>query len=248
METNSLHISLIAEKIGSFGPLTITNSLLTTWLVMVGLIIFSLMITKKLSLIPSTGQAIAEFMIDGLYQLFSTVLHEKSKVFFPLLATFFVFIIFTNWVGLLPGIGSIGLYEIEEGRKVFVPLFRAGTADLNMTLSLALIAVLAIQYSGLKSLGLNYFKKFLNFSNPVYFFVGILELISEISKIISFAFRLFGNIFAGEVLLTVIAFLMPLFAPLPFIGLELFVGFIQALVFSMLTAVFLSVSISKTEH
>ena len=168
------------------------------------------------------------------------------------MGTLFIFIIFLNWFGLLPGVGTIGFYEIEEGHevaeKVFVPLFRAGSADLNTTLALALISVVSIQISGIKTLGKEYIGRFFNFKNPIYFFVGILELISEFSKIISFAFRLFGNIFAGEVLLTVIAFLIPVIAPLPFLGLELFVGFIQALVFSMLTSVFLSLATTKSEH
>jgi len=137
----------------------------------------------------------------------------------------------------------------ETASTKLVPLFRGATADLNTTLAIALIAVFSIQYFGLKSLGLGYLKKFFNFSDPIMFGVGLLEIVSEFSRIISFAFRLFGNIFAGEVLLTVIAFLMPLFAPLPFLGLELFVGFIQALVFSMLTAVFLNMAtISHAEH
>ena len=130
----------------------------------------------------------------------------------------------------------------------FIPLFRGSTADLNTTLALALIAVVSIQYFGIRDLKLAYFKKFINLSNPIMFFVGILELISEVSKIISFAFRLFGNMFAGEVLLTVIGSLVPIIAPLPFPGLEIFVGFIQALVFSMLTAVFLSMAVSVQEQ
>lgn len=246
--TPNIHISLVAEKVGSFGFLPISNSLLTTWIVMAAILLFSISVSRKLALVPRSAQSMAEMVIDGLYQVFSSVVQERIKTFFPLLASLFIFIISINWVGLLPGMGTIGLYKIEEGHKVFVPLFRAGSADLNTTLALALIALLVIQYSGFKTFGAAYLKKFFNFSNPIYFFVGVLELISEFAKVISFSFRLFGNIFAGEVLLTVIAFLMPLFAPLPFLGLELFVGFIQALVFSMLTSVFLSVATSKTEH
>ena len=153
-----------------------------------------------------------------------------------------------NWVGLLPGVGTIGLNKLSEGHEKFIPLFRAGTADLNMTLALAFIAVLIIQYSGLRALGAGYLKRFINLKNPIYFFVGLLELMGEFTRVISFAFRLFGNIFAGEVLLTVIAFLMPILVPLPFMGLELFVGFIQALVFSMLTAAFLAQATAPSAH
>jgi F-type H+-transporting ATPase subunit a len=149
---------------------------------------------------------------------------------------------------LFPGFGTIGLEKIEEGHRAFIPLFRAGTADLNTTMAFALLSVLIIQLAGLKMLGLSYLKKFFIFNNPIMFFVGLLELMGEFTKIISFSFRLFGNIFAGEVLLTVIAFLMPIIAPIPFLGLELFVGFIQSVVFSMLTCVFLSVATTRSEH
>lgn len=142
---------------------------------------------------------------------------------------------------------SVVAEEVSEEHAEFVPLFRGATADLNTTLAIAIIAVIAVQYYGVRTLGAAYFKKFFNLSDPIMFGVGLLEIISEFSRIISFAFRLFGNIFAGEVLLTVIAFLMPLVAPLPFLGLELFVGFIQALVFAMLTAVFLNMATMSHE-
>lgn len=245
----AIHISITAEKLFTIGGiLPVTNSLLTSWIVMIFVLTFSLLATRNLSLIPGTLQSIAEMVVDGIYTLFHTVLHEKADLFFPLLASLFIFIICMNWVGLLPGIGTIGLKAIEAGHEKFIPLFRAGTADLNTTLALAAIAVVTIQYYGLKSLGFGYLKRFINFKNPIYFFVGILELMGELTKVISFAFRLFGNIFAGEVLLTVIAFLMPILVPLPFLGLELFVGFIQALVFSMLTAAFLAQATSPASH
>lgn len=133
--------------------------------------------------------------------------------------------------------------------EVFVPYLRAGTADLNTTIALALISMTMVQVNGVAFLGLSYFKKFFNFSSPIMFFVGILELISDFSKVISFAFRLFGNIFAGEVLLVVITFLTKVVVPMPFYGLELFVGFIQALVFVLLTTVFFNMAtISHDEH
>ncbi|OGG13014.1 ATP synthase F0 subunit A [Candidatus Gottesmanbacteria bacterium RIFCSPHIGHO2_01_FULL_39_10] len=243
---STLHISISAEKVFTiFDKIPITNSILTTWLVMAFLFIFSLFATRKLSLVPGHIQSLAEIIVEGLYGLYESVIGDKIKTYFPLLATLFIFIMFLNWAGLLPGVGTIGLEKIDGEHKEFIPLFRSGSADLNMTIALALIAFLVIQFTGIKNLGLSYFKKFLNFTNPINFFVGILELLSEFSKIISFAFRLFGNIFAGEVLLTVIAFLIPLIAPLPFLGLELFVGFIQALVFSMLTAAFISLAVAE---
>jgi F-type H+-transporting ATPase subunit a len=137
--------------------------------------------------------------------------------------------------------------KASHGEKIFVPLLRGATADLNTTIALAIIAFIAIQYFGFATLGFHYSKRFFNFSNPIMFFVGLLELVSDFSKVVSFAFRLFGNVFAGEVLLAVMAFLMPFIAPMPFLLLELFVGFIQALVFSTLTAVFINVAVAHEE-
>lgn len=255
------HISLTAEKIGSLFGLPITNSILMTWGVMLFLTLFAYGASHNITRVPSFLQSIAEIIVEGLYGLFKGVVGEHDiRTFFPLLATIFLFVIIANWGGLLPGVGTIGFRKEstvatqvthEETKKehgTFVPLLRGATADLNTTLAIAIIAVVSIQYFGVRSLGFSYFKKFINLKDPIMFGIGLLEIISEFSRIISFAFRLFGNIFAGEVLLTVIAFLMPLFVPLPFLGLELFVGFIQALVFSMLTAVFLNMATVSHEH
>ena len=139
--------------------------------------------------------------------------------------------------------------ETTHSGPVYVPLFRAGTADLNTTIALGLISIFMTQFFGFQFLHAGYLTKYFNFSSPIMFFVGILELISEFSKIISFAFRLFGNIFAGEVLLTVIMYLAGVIVPMPFYGLEIFVGFMQALVFSMLSVVFFNMAtLGHGEH
>lgn len=238
------HISLAAEKIGSILGFPITNALLTTWLVMGLLIFLALVTTHRLSLVPSYAQSLAELIVGGLHDFFTGVLGHHIQQAFPLLASLFLFIITANWVGLLPGVGTVGYFH---GRQEFTPLLRGATADLNTTLALAVVAVVAIQYFGFRTLGSRYGTRFVNLKSPIDLFVGLLEIISDVSKVISFAFRLFGNIFAGEVLLAVMAFLMPFIVPLPFLMLELFVGFIQALVFSMLTAVFLNVALSHED-
>lgn len=289
-----LEISLAAETITHIGSFPITNSLALTWLVMALLFGISIAASTSLKLVPSYGQSILESVIEGLYNFFESVVGHHVKALFPLIASFFIFILVSNWIGLLPGVGTIGFFhtrtsaelvaekqlvasqetggnsgsevatgELQQGvvatektepstenEKVepkFTPLFRGPTADLNTTIALALIAFMAIQYFGFKTLGFKYGSRFVNLKNPIMFFVGFLEIISDISKVISFAFRLFGNIFAGEVLLAVMAFLMPFIAPMPFLMLELFVGFIQALVFSTLTAVFVNVAIAHEE-
>jgi F-type H+-transporting ATPase subunit a len=262
-----LNISIAAEKIGQIWGLPITNSLLTTWLVMVVLILFTYFATRKISLVPSTVQSIAEMVVGGLHDFFTQIVGDKIESFFPLLASLFLFIITANWFGLLPGVGTVGFYETAAAEKTevvqsepsesatakpekveFVPLLRGATADINTTLALAIVAVVMIQYFGFAKAGFIYITRFIDLSNPINFFIGALEIVSEVSKIISFAFRLFGNVFAGEVLLAVMAFLMPFIAPLPFLTLELFVGFIQALVFSMLAAVFMTVAVAHGEH
>jgi len=240
------HISLAAETVTHLFTLPISNSLISTWSLLLFLSVFSIWVSCHLKLIPHRLQSAVEWFLEALLGLFASLLGaDLARKFLPLLGTFFIFIILSNWSGLLPGVGTIGIYpEPSE----FIPLFRAPTADLNTTLALAVVSIMSIQAAGLKGLGLNYLKKFFNFSSPVDFFVGLLEIISEISRMISFTFRLFGNIFAGEVLLAVVAFLIPLFVPIPFLGMELFVGFIQALVFAMLTATFLNLAVTKVGH
>ena len=238
------HISLAAEIVTRIAGFPISNALITTWLVMGILTILSYLVTRDMKLVPAGAQSIAELLIGGLYDFFSSVTGKYVREVFPLVASLFLFILVANWVGLLPGVGTVGLFHAQE----FTPLLRGATADLNPTVALALFTMVAIQYFGFKTSGMHYGKRFFNFTNPINFFLGVLELVSELSKVISFAFRLFGNIFAGEVLLAVMAFLMPFVVPLPFITMELFVGFIQALVFSMLTAVFLTVAVSHGEH
>jgi F-type H+-transporting ATPase subunit a len=239
-----IHISLAAEHLWDWGSLPVTNGLLTTWIVMALLLIFTFFATRKLSMIPSTIQLIAEMVIGGLYDFFSSVAGKYVKQFFPIVATLFIYILISNWLGLLPGVGTIGFPH--EGHPI-VPLLRSPMADLNTTIALALITVVAMQFFGFRNLGAHYTSRFISFKDPVSFAVGFLEIISDLSKITSFAFRLFGNIFAGEVLLAVMAFLMPFLVPLPFLAMELFVGVIQALVFSMLAAAFFTVAASHEE-
>lgn len=237
-----MEISLAAEQIGHIGSLPVTNSMLLSWIASAILIVFALVATRQVRLVPAGVQNFFETIIELLFNLANSVLEDEKQTrkYFPLLATIFIFIITNNWIGLLPGVGTIGINETKHGEEILVPLLRGGNADLNTTLALAIIAVIAVQVFGVAAIGaVKYAKKFIDFRGPINFFVGILELISEFSKMISFSFRLFGNIFAGEVLLMVVGFLAPLIAPLPFFALELFVGMIQALVFMMLTLVFI---------
>jgi F-type H+-transporting ATPase subunit a len=243
-----MHISIKAESLEHWIGLPITNSILATFLLLSILLLVILALkSKKLQNIPTGLQNILEMIIEALDNLAAGIAGVKARVFLPFFVSSFLFILLSNYLGLLPGFGSIGFWEELHGEKILVPLFRGPTADLNTTLALALSSVFLIQFWGVKYLKLGYFKKFINFKGPIDFFVGILELVSEIAKIISFTFRLFGNIFAGEVLLTVIGILTFGVAMSPFLGLEIFVGFIQALVFSLLTLVFMHSATAQHE-
>ncbi|KKW35156.1 MAG: ATP synthase subunit a [Candidatus Giovannonibacteria bacterium GW2011_GWA2_53_7] len=238
-------ISLSAEPIWHIGTFPVTNTLITSWITVAILIIAALVLKRHLREKPRGLQNVAEAVVGGILNLMDGVTgsREMSKKFFPLIATLFLFIATANWLGLLPGFGPIGIYEVHEGKEVLVPFFRSTNSDLNVTLALAIISVVATQIFGIALIGaVKYSRRFFNFKNPIFTFVGILELFSEVAKLISFSFRLFGNVFAGEVLLVVIAGLIPYVVPLPFYFLEIFVGFIQAFVFAILTLVFLKVA------
>jgi F-type H+-transporting ATPase subunit a len=248
---SNLNISISAEPVFHLGQFVVSNSIFTSIVVTSGLILFALWFNQKLRTVsaytkPNRFQSLIEFVIEAFAGLAETTTGNltKARVFFPIVATFFLYIMLSNWSGLIPGVGAIGFKEASHESKtaIFVPYFRAPTADINTTLALAIFSIIYVQFIGHRFLGFHYFGKFINLKGPIDFAVGILEIFSEISRIISFAFRLFGNIFAGEVLLTVIAFLLPVIGPMPFIILEIFVGFIQALVFAMLTLVFMNVA------
>lgn len=241
---SALNISLAAEEIWRIGDWSINNSLLAG--VVGSALVFAIFYWagRAVRLQPTSKLANAiEAVSEAILELIEQVTRDRAKAarFFPLLMTLFVFIVINNWLGLLPGFGSITI-TTHHG---VVPLFRGANADLNTTLALAVISVVMTQVYAMRELGVRpHLKKYFSF-NPVLLFVGLLELVSEFSKMISFSFRLFGNIFAGEVLLLVIAYLAPALAPLPFFGLELFVGLVQALVFTMLTLVFLEIATAQ---
>lgn len=276
-------VSLAAEPVIHLGSFAITNGVLTTWLVMLFLIMLALVGTRRIprnmaaasnrDLVPSGLQNLLEILVEAIYNLTQSVAGLWTSKFFPVAATIFIFVLVSNFSGLLPGVGSIGLLEHPHGEGeagfvangallssdapaageegyILVPFLRAPSSDLNFTLALAIITVILTQYFGVKAQRGGYFKKFLDTSGfkqgalmgIIGLFVGVLELIGELSRLLSFSFRLFGNIFAGEVLLMVIGFLIPYIASLPFYGLEIFVGFIQAAVFMMLAVVFMSMA------
>lgn len=249
----------------------VTNTLLSTWITIILLVAFFYAGVRKRALIPSGIQNIVEVLVEYLLGLIDIVVggnKKKGKQFFPLVATFFLFIIVANLLDIIPGVDTIGTIDTEKIQAIqnptppvlgfllfgnisnqIIPWLRPATSDLNLTLAMALISVITTQVFGFYTLGpKEHLSKYFNFKGPIDFFVGILELISEFTRILSFAFRLFGNIFAGSAVLAVFAFLLPFIADVAFIPFEIFVAFVQALVFSLLTLVFLQIATSSHEH
>jgi len=242
-----LDISIRAEHIFHIGSWPITNSVLLAIVTFIVLAVMAFFIHRRLKMVPTKLQNFFELFLEGVLKLMEQVMGDRkiAEKYLPIVVTIFLFILTSNWLGLLPVVGSIGLREVHDNKEVFIPLFRSPASDLNFTVTLAIIAVFSVNFLGLLAVGIKrHFSKFFNFKNPIFSFTGLLELISEFVKIISFSFRLFGNVFAGEVLLIIVGFLTPYVIPLPFMFLEIFVGFIQAFIFAMLTLVFIAMAVS----
>ena len=203
-----IQISLKAETIFTLWGFPVTNAVFLAFTVLVILAILAVIIRRRLSMVPGIMQNVFEYVLEGTLGLMDSVLGDRrtSEKYLPIVFTIFIFVLVSNWFGLVPGVGSL---TITHGGEA-VPLFRSPGSDLNFTLALALIAVTMVNVLGVAAIGFrNRLSVFFNFKGPIDFFIGILELISEFAKIISFSFRLFGNVFAGEVLLAIMAFLVP---------------------------------------
>ena len=267
--------SLPSKAVELWKPLgfPITNSMLVTWIVALGVVLFARFATRKIQAVPAGAQNFWEWLVESLYEFLESIigplLVEKTFWFF---ATIFIFILFTNWFGLMPGVGTIGWGESgEHGFEITRPLLRGGNADLNMTFAMAMIfmvcwTVWAFQANGVKGVLLEIFGpkgdttgiiKYLMII--IFFAAGFLELLSIAFRPISLSFRLYGNIFAGENLLEAMSRMIqhPAWAkavfsallPVPFYFMELLVGFVQALVFMLLTSVFtMLICLHDDEH
>src|SRR3989344_5517246 len=262
--TQPVHETTIyAEPIFHIGSFQITNSLLNSWLAVLVIIVLCVVLRLKLKQIPSKIQHVFELLLEGALSLCDQVTNDRKITLkiFPLVISLFVFILVNNWLGLLPIVGSVGFLANEAGHSVFIPIFRAGTADINTTLALSIAIVVASNIFGIITIGIwKIFNKYVNIKAlggivtkfrkdknviivaPINFFVGILELIGEIAKVASLSFRLFGNVFAGEVLLASMGAIFLYILPTPFLFLEVFIGLIQALIFSLLAAVYFTIA------
>ena len=253
LAADGLSIKLAPYVLGEWFGIPITSTLLTVWLTMILLVGIAWLLRARLALVPSKGQLVAELLVGGVYDYMSKILESKNlaKKFLPLILTIFLFILLMNWVGLLPGVGSMGIYESagshQEAAAKLIPLFQPPATDLNITIAFALVAFVAIELAGVTMLGFfKYAGKFINFKSPLAFAIGLIELLSEVARLISFSFRLFGNIFAGKTLLLVVMFLAtPYLLPVPLLAYELFVGFIQAFIFAILTLFFIKLAVEE---
>ena len=232
----------------------ITNTLLSSWIATIIIIIFFVAGAGKKSLVPGRFQALVETLLEAAINFCESVVgREMGRRAFPVVATIFFFVLFNAWLALFPFYQFMGF--VQDG-ELKAHLIRSAGTDLNMPLALALVSFAFVEYWGFRSHGFGYLKKFFAFGNLfrlrpsglIDVFVGFLELISEFVRVISFTFRLFGNMTAGEILVVMITFLVPFVATQMVFGLELLVGLIQAIIFSALTLVFLSVAVSHEEH
>lgn len=266
---------LAAEPIFQVSNFVVTNSMVNSTLTLLvfgffAFVIFRLTADKAYAsgrLAPKGVVNFFESLVEVLLSYIDGVTKNrvKSLKFLPIVGTLFFFILVSNWAGLIPGVGSVGRYLIHEGHLELIPLFRPATTDLNMTLAMAVVAVVLSHILGVVAIGFfKYANKFIKlgdlwhavlslspikiFIAVIEFLVGIIEVFSEVAKMVSLSLRLFGNVFAGEVLLTVLASLLAFGLPVPFMLLELLVGLIQAVVFSMLTLVYLTMATMEVKE
>ena len=260
-----------AHKVLDEGPYVgnnfiITNTLLSCWVASIILVLIFALGARRASLVPGRFQNFCEIVIEGLLRFVEgTVGPQRSRMLFPVIATIFLFVLINAWIGLLPIYPSLGF---KTDGIVEIHLLRPAGTDINMPLALALISFVFVEFLGLKMLGIGYLGKFIRVRSLAsgvsalfrfklleafqglldFFFVGPLEAFSEFVRLISFTFRLFGNMTAGEILVLVSAFLVPFVATVGVYGLELLVGFIQGLIFAGLTLVFAAIAMTAHEH
>ncbi len=265
--------TLFAEPLAYVGGeesgFPITNSLVTAWGAVLILILLSIALRRSMKEIPGKLQNLFEVIVDGALGLADQVTNDRKLTLkiFPLAISIFFFVLINNWLGILPGSGSVGQVAEHHGENLLVPFLRGGTADINTTMALAIIAVVGANIFGIITIGgWKMFNKYVNLKAlgqiftkvrheptvlliaPITFFVGLLEIIGEFAKVASLSFRLFGNVFAGEVLLASMAALIAYAVPIPFLFLEILVGVIQALIFAMLTLVYFTISAQDHEE
>lgn len=263
-----MSVPVVAPQLTMIAGMPVTNSLLTGWATVGVFVVTAALIARGPKEVPRGIRNAAEAGIEAMLDFMDQVTNDRarSRRFLPLIGTLFPLILVSNWLGLLPGVGSIGIWGMLHGEQVLLPFIRPATSDLNMTLALGITSVVVSHLVGIGALGFfRHWGKFIQirgvgtsllrlvrkpsggaaigvFAAVVEFGSGLIELVSEAAKMISLSLRLFGNIFAGEVLLHVLMTLVPYVLPVPFLFMELIVGVVQAMVFSILVLVYLTLA------
>jgi F-type H+-transporting ATPase subunit a len=241
------HVEIAPPTLFEIAGFAVTNTLLSAWVTTVVILLLFIGGTRKIRVVPGRLQGVLEMLVEALYGFISGVVGERfARPFFPILATIFIFVAFNAWIALIPIYQLIG-FKAEGSEHITTHVLRSAGTDINMPLALAIIAFFFIEIWGFKVHRLGYLREFFRFGNPVQTFIGLLELVSHFIRLISFTFRLFGNMLAGEIILVMITFLLIFTAPLAFYALELLVGGIQALVFVGLTLVFALLAVAPHE-
>lgn len=217
---------------------TITNTLLSAWLTTLVVVLLFGFGARSMKMVPGRMQGFVEMFIEALYNFIKGVAGERfARPFFPILATIFIFVAFNAWMALLPIYPTVG-FKADGHEEITTHLLRSAGTDINMPIALAIISFLFAEIWGFKAHGFGYLREFFRGPNPLNTFIGIIETLSHFIRLISFTFRLFGNMLAGEIVLFMMTFLLVFLVPLAFYGLELLVGGVQALIFMGLTLVF----------
>lgn len=244
MVESGIHVEIAAEKLGEFSGIPITNTLLASWVAIAILVLVALAVGSRLKMMPGRLQSVLEHLVEFVYDYVAQTLggRDMARKYFPLLMTVFLFIFVANMLEFTPLFGSF-VYVDEHGA---VPLLRSANTDLNVPFALAIIAFFVIEISGIVAIGAwKYLKKFFDLRSPIAFFVGIVEFIGEFARTVSLAFRLFGNIFAGEVVIAVALYFAPYLGPVPLMMFEIFIGTLQAAIFALLMLFFLKLAVAE---
>lgn len=240
-----IHVSIEAEPLFHIGPFEFTNSMVGALIASLVLLIAAWYFTRRAALVPGRMQSLIELPIEWMTSIVATS-STRWRGYVGLILGFFLVILIANWVGLLPGVGTIGLLHEDHGETVLVPLIRPASADLNFTLGLAMIAFVVFVWWGVRINGPGgYIKELVGEPRYMAPLMFPIHLISELSRLISLSMRLFGNVFAGEVLLATMLALTFVFVPTIFLGLEAVFGFVQALVFSLLAMTYITLAIAE---
>ena len=239
-----IHVAIKGETLFYIGPIAVTNSMIGTLIATVTLVFLAVWASRNSRLIPGRLQSLLEFPLEFLGGVIRGLQPSRFGAILPPILTIFLLVLFANYVGLLPGVGTVNLHVVEDGHEASVPVIRPASADLNFTLALALIAFVLFVSWGIRANGVRGYLKETFVANPWYMtpLMTPIHIVSELSRIISLSMRLFGNIFAGEILLAVVLALTFAVVPAVFLGLEAIFGAVQALVFALLTLTYITLA------